>query len=722
MYEAFYGLREKPFNLTPDPKFLFLSEKHKEALGHLLFGIQNHTGFVMVTGEIGTGKTTICRNLLKQLDTKTDLAYIFNPPLNPVELLRKINSEFGIDDSADNLVDLVDVLNAYLLEASSLGNNCVLLIDEAQNLSPSVLEQIRLLSNLETETEKLLQIVLIGQPELIEMLALKELRQLNQRITARYHLKPLNEKETMQYIAFRIHVAGGRRKVKFAKPAVRAVYQRSGGTPRVINAICDRALLIGYTKEARMITAAVVKRAVREVRGEKPPSEQFWVKAKKHYLPSPSLALAAALVVVLVVQFAPALTGIAQEMRAFNTILTIKDDSAVTESRPTPDAGLQKVEAEIETVALENYLKTLVIAESSVVATKLLPRLIPTPEPVAELPPELSIGEEFRIALAESNSDEMRHAAITALFELWEVVPTDGAPASDAPELLSAYLEAQGMAHEYLTPAIDQLLAVDLPAFVLLHTEDENRWAALLASDGTAFQVTVAPEESYEISREDFLRQYAGEAVIPWRAPTRSKYALTLGLRSDAAARFREHLRDLGRLPQGEFSDVYDKRVASAVAKIQAETGLIVDGMAGKQVRMIVHSWLPNTGTPSLKGDLQEPIESPVETKVLDVPDVAKAILEDAPKELVREVSEEVPAQEMLIDKILPVMPMEAEVEAERVDGDFETTPPPSVTVENIPDPFPDLTLAPANREEYKAVTPSAPGNIPLLPHGARLR
>jgi general secretion pathway protein A len=185
MYKAFYGLREKPFNLTPDPRFLYLSEKHKEAFAHLLYGIRNRAGFVMVTGEIGTGKTTICRNLLNQLDEDTELAFIFNPMLSPLELLKKIVSEFGIAAQGTNALELTEELNEYLLEAAAKGKNCVLLIDEAQNLDPQVLEQIRLLSNLETETEKLLQIVLIGQPELGEKLALHELRQLNQRITWR---------------------------------------------------------------------------------------------------------------------------------------------------------------------------------------------------------------------------------------------------------------------------------------------------------------------------------------------------------------------------------------------------------------------------------------------------------------------------------------------------------------------------------------------------------
>jgi len=264
MYEAFYGLREKPFNLTPDPKYLYLSDKHKEAFAHLLFGIKNRSGFVMVTGEIGTGKTTICRNLLNQLDKETDLAFVFNPSLNPIELLKKVCAEFRIETEARNILDLTEALNAYLLEAAAKGRSCVLVIDEAQNLTPAVLEQIRLLSNLETETEKLLQIILIGQPELLEKLAMSELRQLNQRITARYHLKPLSQQETLQYIAYRLHVAGGRKKVYFAPSAIRAVYKASGGTPRVINAICDRALLIGYTKSAH---APPMKSAASRLRG-----------------------------------------------------------------------------------------------------------------------------------------------------------------------------------------------------------------------------------------------------------------------------------------------------------------------------------------------------------------------------------------------------------------------------------------------------------------------
>ena len=204
MYESFYGLREKPFNLTPDPRFLYLSKKHKEAFAHLLFGIRNRSGFVEITGEVGTGKTTICRTLLEQVGPEVEIAFIFNPYLSATELLRAINEDFGIKSSAVTKKELIDELNAHLLEQRKQGKNCVLLIDEAQNLSAPVLEQIRLLSNLETNTEKLLQIILVGQPELKEHLTAPEMRQLDQRIAARYHLKPLDSSEIVQYVGHRI--------------------------------------------------------------------------------------------------------------------------------------------------------------------------------------------------------------------------------------------------------------------------------------------------------------------------------------------------------------------------------------------------------------------------------------------------------------------------------------------------------------------------------------
>ncbi len=267
MYEIFYGFREKPFNLTPDPKYLFLSQRHTEAIAHLEFGRRERGGFAVITGEVGTGKTTLARSFLARLGEGTATAVVLYPALTAAELLRSTLDDLHVTASGDSLKDLVDALHRFLLEARAQKREVVLLIDEAQDLSPEVLEQIRLLSNLETDTEKLIQIVLMGQSELAEMLARRELRQLAQRVTARYHLAPLDAAETADYIRHRIAVAGGDGKVAFTAGALAAVHRASRGVPRLVNLICDRALLAGYVKSTRTVDAAMVRRAARELGG-----------------------------------------------------------------------------------------------------------------------------------------------------------------------------------------------------------------------------------------------------------------------------------------------------------------------------------------------------------------------------------------------------------------------------------------------------------------------
>jgi len=269
MYTRFFGLSEKPFAITPDPRYLYLSERHAEALAHLLYGINESGGFIQLTGEVGTGKTTVVRTLLSRVPHHADVAVILNPRVTPVEFLLTICEELGIaieEADRDSVKQMVDALNRRLLAAHAEGRRIIVIVDEAQNLSADTLEQVRLLTNLETPTQKLLQIILIGQPELRDLLNRNDLRQLAQRITGRYHLNPLSREETLGYVRHRLRVAGAAGEI-FTPRALSEVHRLSSGIPRVINVTCDRALLGAYTQETRKLTAALVRRAAGEVYG-----------------------------------------------------------------------------------------------------------------------------------------------------------------------------------------------------------------------------------------------------------------------------------------------------------------------------------------------------------------------------------------------------------------------------------------------------------------------
>ena len=267
MYNAFYGFQEPPFNITPDPRFLFYSERHREAFNHILFGIRERKGFIQITGEVGAGKTTVCRAVLEELGDQVKTALILNPCLTSTQLLRAILTELGLP-AKDDKVDCLHELNRFLLEQLAAGYDVVLFIDEAQDLDFELLEQVRLLSNLETDQRKLLQIVLLGQPELREKLEERRLRQLRQRITVRYHLKPLSREEMEHYIHHRLQVAGGNGVPTFNRFALGSIYRYSGGVPRLVNAVCDKALLCGYVTGDDHLTWRHVRRAIRELEGE----------------------------------------------------------------------------------------------------------------------------------------------------------------------------------------------------------------------------------------------------------------------------------------------------------------------------------------------------------------------------------------------------------------------------------------------------------------------
>ncbi|HVU09569.1 MAG TPA: AAA family ATPase [Verrucomicrobiae bacterium] len=268
MYLEFYDLQRPPFDITPNPRFLFPSAKHREALNHLLYGIRERKGFVQLTGEVGAGKTTLCRAVLEQLDAHYSTALILNPALNADELVKAIAMEFHLPVNGFDRLETIAVFNEFLLSQTERGLETVLIIDEAQNLSEELLEQVRLLSNIETDNRKLLQIVLLGQPELRDKLNSPRLRQLRQRVTVRYHLAPLTRAEMNQYIRHRLELAGANGAPTFTTPALWRIYFYSGGVPRLVNAICDKALLAGFVEKSQRITNKMVGRAIRELEGD----------------------------------------------------------------------------------------------------------------------------------------------------------------------------------------------------------------------------------------------------------------------------------------------------------------------------------------------------------------------------------------------------------------------------------------------------------------------
>ena len=601
MYEAFYGLNEKPFNLTPDPRFLYLSSKHKEAFAHLLYGIRNRSGFVMVSGEIGTGKTTICRSLLKQLDPDTEVGFIFNPKLSPTELLKTINSDFGIASKADTIRGLVEELNTYLLDRAGKGKSCVLIIDEAQNLGTETLEQVRLLSNLETETEKLLQIVLIGQPELAEKLALNELRQLNQRITARYHLGSLSKDETLHYIAFRLRVAGGQKKVRFTRSAVGLVYKLSRGTPRVINALCDRALLIGYTKEARTITPAIVRKAANEVQGA-----PITPSRRSRLLPVSVLATAAlAVIAALFVRgdislpvAKPIPDASAREQQGTETSsdfsATHRTTNAAPRSATDSDLPVAPVVDPTRGIAEAAILKTPPNASSDGAATDAGLQPKSTPEHLAKVATIPGGAETAGMAIVEKSPEV--HRGLDAIVRAWKPSVVQVAPVTVTRDSVQRFATANGLRLAALSLSVDELAMLGLPA--LLRARN-GEWAALIRiENGKA--TLIGREGAEQVVELDALRdQYRNEAYVLWKDPAPGAKMLRASMRSDEVEQMQRDLQQLGLLER-EPTGVYDAATIDSITKIQRTTGLDADGVAGPQTRMVLLSWLGEPGTPRL--------------------------------------------------------------------------------------------------------------------------
>ncbi len=551
MYQSFFGLNEKPFAITPDPRYLFMSERHGEGLAHLLYGVTDSGGFIQLTGEVGTGKTTLVRTLLGQLPEQVDVALILNPQVTVLEFLRAICVELDVPPppNQDSPMALVAALNQFLLDAHARGRRIILLVDEAQNLSTEVLEQLRLLTNLETARQKLLQIILIGQPELRDVLAQNNLRQLAQRVTGRYHLEPLSVDETSQYISHRLRVAGAVAEV-FDDNARREVHRLSGGIPRLINVLCDRALLGAYSRETRTVDRTLVRQAAREVEGAPDAKPQRWLQG---------IAAAAAIVLAVATGY-----GIAA-LRGAETVSELPPEAAAIASAP--------------------------IEESTALATVSQSTGEPSeaPAPVAESGLDAGLTDGSYAASAT--------AAIDGLLSLWGV---DYQPDGDSGCRQAGRAGLACVAQDGSWGILKQL---DRPAVLSLTDSQGEAHDVLLQSlDGDRVGLTFGAATHY-FSVAEVSSLWYGRYLILWRPESGSVRAIVPGSRGAEVAWLRQSLAALGTLDADlADGDSYDNDLETAVRRFQRANRLKVDGLAGVQTQIVINSALGQDSAPRLAG------------------------------------------------------------------------------------------------------------------------
>jgi general secretion pathway protein A len=548
MYLSFFGLNEKPFAITPDPRYLYLSERHAEALAHLLYGINESGGFIQLTGEVGTGKTTVVRTLLSRVPHHADVAVILNPRVTPVEFLLTICEELGLgiaDADRDSVKQMVDALNRRLLAAHAEGRRIIVIVDEAQNLTPEVLEQVRLLTNLETPTQKLLQIILIGQPELRELLDRTELRQLAQRITGRYHLEPLSLEETRGYIRHRLRVAGAGEEI-FTASALTAVHRVAAGIPRVINVTCDRALLGAYTQETRKVTPSLVRRAAGEVYG-------------RRYMPLWLGWLAAGLGALGVA--GAAYVGWQAWERQTSPLHSSLNKQPPVVAHPGP-GPIGPNQTEVKSLA--------------------------------PIPAAATATVSINALLAANDATTTDASAFRRLLSLWGTAMADDKdPCGQAAKAGLSCLDQRG--------SWAQVRALNRPAILTLTDDHGQRHRVVLSALDNQFATLNLGDHDERVPLDEVSRDWFGEFTVVWKPKTAHVRPLSVGMHGDEVRWLRRSLSALqGAASDPEHGDVYDQELESAVQNFQREHRLNVDGVAGIQTQVMLDTALAEPGSPLL--------------------------------------------------------------------------------------------------------------------------
>ncbi|BBO83492.1 ATPase AAA [Desulfosarcina ovata subsp. sediminis] len=590
MYNRFFGFKERPFKLVPNPAYLYLSRVHEEVLAHLNYAIGYGEGFVEITGEVGTGKTTLCRMFLENLDADTEAAYIFNPKLDALQLLKAVNDEFGIDSDAGSTKQLIDRLNAFLLDKKTQGKRVILLIDEAQNLSADVLEQLRLLSNLETTTSKLLQIILVGQPELGALLETDALRQLNQRITLSCHLIPLSTAETREYIRHRLHIASPKPGLAFSAAAYRSIFKYTGGVPRLINIACDRALLTAFTQGKHRITNAIVKTAIRELDSSRSRSKPPRFRRE---------GLITSLLVVLLLLMA----GLVASQIVFNGANFFSMPAVVHHKIDTPPAVTSPAVAQAKPPAR--------IAPQPVQAPPEIP--VPVESPPA-LPPETPIEtlpvaeptplavQPFAEVVTGMDPVASRTRSLRAILEKWgapQPLQSGALIASDNQTFFRISAAHSGLQVLRVTGHFDLIRKLNLPAIVTLVPEDHRpRFMALVHIDSESLQLSDG-EAIHTVPADALDGLWSGVAHIFWKNFHNYQGIIPDTASGEAILALKVHLKSTG-FAIAEMTPAYDVTTRAAVEAIQHRNGLVVDGKVGSQTKIILYNEDPSLNPPHL--------------------------------------------------------------------------------------------------------------------------
>ncbi len=624
MYENYFGFKEKPFKLVPNPAYLFLSKSHEEALAHLNYALSQGDGFVEITGEVGTGKTTLCRAFLENLDDDAIAAYIFNPKLGPRQLIKTINDELGIKYKADNAKDSIDNLNNFLMHQKTLRKKVILLIDEAQNLSKNVLEQLRLLSNLETSKDKLLQIILVGQPELSDILDSHELRQLGQRITLRYHLRPLTPEESVEYIQYRIDIASQKSGLKFDRTAYRAIYKYSRGIPRIINIACDRVLLTAFGLSKDRITGKIARDSIQELKSRGTSAKFVLLDWKKIIVPAGAACVLLAAAIFfhqplrqgLQTWFNPAPNRHIEAKAPEEPLLTstadsdpigVKDDDPVV----SEDSNQNISDESVSTASGEAVLSP--VEKFNLRAAQDTKMLIPqnfdseiSDETILAAPASQQEAQGYGLAPDRSQTIKLadyltamdirtsRNSALQNAMQLWQI-PLVVQPylnnLDDDQAFFRLAAKPKGLLMLRIESSLDMLKRLNLPAILELFPtgSEEAGYLTLSKVEGRNFFFGRPDENKVVVSDAEQINLYwSGIAYLPWKNFLSIWGTIPMRSSKDSIITLKLLLDELG-FSGVEINDEYDNWTRLAIEEIQAKYDIPVDGAVGPLTKIILY-------------------------------------------------------------------------------------------------------------------------------------